>query len=207
MTFFPEPIRPSEGREDDEYRVNPIEADRHTKESFNIEELEGQERKKRMNLYGAFLVYFKKLLDRFDTSEQGAAKALSNEGLSGNLKEFKILLSLIQDFDQSENSSFCQQLSEGWMRLLQDVQVSSISKRKQEIDLKQLSLLMKDINHYPSNEEHKLGYYLSNYAGESWLPLPFRDILKHLYSDHVVNKKNSILSKWIQTIENLLQQE
>ncbi|MCB1083557.1 MAG: hypothetical protein H7A41_01735 [Chlamydiales bacterium] len=205
MTFFPEPLRPSEGRQDDEYRVNPIEADPQPRESFNIEEFEELERKKRVNLYGAFLVYFKKLLDRFDTSKQGTAKAISNEGLPGNLKEFKVLLGIIQDLDQSENSSFCQQLSEAWVRLLQDAQVSSISKRSQEIDLKKLSLLMTDIDHYPPNEEHRLGYYLSNYAGETWLPLPFRDILKQLYSDHVVNQKNSILSKWVQMIEDLLQ--
>lgn len=205
MTFFPEPLKPSEGRQDDEYRVNPIEADRHAKESFNVEEFEKEERKKRVNLYGAFLVYFKKLLDRFDTSEQGTAKAISNEGLPGNLKEFKVLLGMIQNIDQSENSGFCQQLSEAWASLLQDVQVYSISKRNQEIDLKQLSLLMTDINHYPQSEQHKLGYYLSNYAGETWLPLPFRDILKGLYSDHVVNQKNSVLSQWIQMIEDLLQ--
>ncbi|MDN3508581.1 MAG: hypothetical protein P0S93_00875, partial [Candidatus Neptunochlamydia sp.] len=198
-------LRPSEGREDDEYRVNPIEANRHPKERFNIEKFGEQERKKRVNLYGAFLIYLKKLLDRFDTSEQGTAKAISNKGLPGDLKELKVLLAIIQDLDQSENSGFCQQLSEVWVRLLQDVQVSSISKRNQEIDLKQLSLLMTDIDHYPQNEQHKLVYYLSNYAGENWLPIPFRDILKGLYSDHVVNQKNSTLSTWIQMIEDLLQ--
>ena len=202
MTFFPEPLRPSEGREDDKYRVNPIEADRHARESFQIEE---EERKKRVNLYGAFLVYFNKLIDRFDTSGERTAKAISNEGLPGNVKEFKVLLEIIRDLDQSENSQFCQQFSEAWVRLLQDVQVLSHTKRKQEIDLKKLSVLMTDIDHYPPNEEHKLGYYLSNYAGEDWLPLPFRDILKQLYSDHVVNEKNSILNKWIQLIEDLLQ--
>lgn len=203
MTFFPEPLRPSEGREDDKYRVNPIEADRHAKETF--ERLEEEERKKRFNLYGAFLVFFSKLLNQFDTSEEGTAKAISSEGISGNIKEFQVLLQIVQELDQSENSQFCQQLSEAWVRLLQDVQVLSHTKRKQNVDLKKLSILMTDIDHYPPNEEHKLGYYLSHYAGEDWLPLPFRDILKQLNSDQTVNQQNSILSKWIDLIEDILQ--
>ncbi|QVL57933.1 MAG: hypothetical protein KFB93_02310 [Simkaniaceae bacterium] len=202
MTFFPEPLRPSEGRQDDEYRVNPIEADRNPKEAFQIEE---EERKKRVNLYGAFLVYFNKLINQFDTSSEGTEKAISDKGLIGNIKEFKVLLEIIRDVDQSENSQFCQQFSEAWVRLLQDVQVLSHTKRKQDVDVKELSILMTDIEHYPPNEEHKLGYYLSHFAGEAWLPLPFREILKQLHSDQIVNQKNSILSNWIQLIEDLLQ--
>ena len=76
MTFFPEPLRPSEGRQDDEYHVNPIEADRNPKEPFQIEE---EERKKRVNLYGAFLVYFNKLINQFDTSSEGTEKAISDK--------------------------------------------------------------------------------------------------------------------------------
>ena len=202
MTFFPEPLRPSEGREDDKYRVNPIEADRNAKEPFQVEE---EERKKRVNLYGAFLVHFNKLISRFDTSDKGTEKAISDTGLIGNIKEFKTLLEIIRDVDQSENSQFCQQFSEAWVRLLQDVQVLSHTKRKQDVDVKQLSILMTDIEHYPPNEEHKLGFYLSHFAGEDWLPLPFREILKQLHSDQIVNQKNSILSNWIQLIEDLLQ--
>ncbi|MDJ0651406.1 MAG: hypothetical protein QNJ27_00075 [Simkaniaceae bacterium] len=202
MTFFSEPPRPPKGRSDEEYRVNPIEADRHAKESFNREAVEEKER---IHLYGAFLVHFKKLLDYFETGEREAARGISAKGLPGSLKKFKVLLGMIQDLDQSENSGFCQQLSEAWVCLLQDVQMYSSSKKKQGIDVKQLSLLTTAIDHHPQNEQHKLGYYLSHYAGENWLPIPFRDILKGLYCDHVVNQKNSILSQWVQMIEDLLQ--
>ncbi|MEM8727285.1 MAG: hypothetical protein AAGE99_01020 [Chlamydiota bacterium] len=204
MTFFPEPLKPSEGREDDEYRVNPIEADRHARESFDIERFDDDERKKRGALYGSLLIYFKKFLDRFDTTEQGSAKVFSNNGLPGNLQQFKALLAVIQHSDQSKNSRFCQQLSEVWIHLVQDMQVSSISKRTQEIDLKSLTLIMTAIEHYPEDEQHKLGHYLSNYAGESWLPIPFRDILKGLHSNHLTDQKNGTLSQWIRMIEDLL---
>ncbi len=202
MTFFPEPIRPSEGRQEDEYRVNPIEADKQGKESYAIEQ---EERKKRVTLYGAFLVFFNNLIDRFDTEADGSVRAMTEDELTGNVKRFKNLLEILRDADQSESRNFYRQFSEAWIRLLQGVQVLSHTKRKGSIDSKKLSILMTDIDHYPPNEEHKLGYYLSEYAGERWLPLPFRDILKRLYADQAVNQQNSILSKWIELIEDILQ--
>ena len=54
-------------------------------------------------------------------------------------------------------------------------------------------------------KEHKLGFYLGNYAGEDWLPIPFREILKQLHSDHRVNKPHSVLTKWNDLITEILQ--
>lgn len=202
MTFFPEPLRPSEGREKDEYRVNPIEADKHGKESFDM--VIEEEKKKRNNLYGAFLVFCKSLIDNLDLhmDEEGE---VSEDELSANVKEFKNFLEILKSRDHNEKVTFYKAFAQSWIRLLQDVHVLAHTKKVVSIDPKKLSILVTEISYYPPNEDHKLGYYLSLIATKDWLPVPFREIIKQLYSDHVVNQRNSFLSKWIDLIEDLLQ--
>lgn len=202
MTFFPEPLRPSEGRQDDEYRVNPIEADKHGKETFDM--VVEEEKKKRNNLYGAFLVFCRSLIDDLDLriDEEGE---VSEDVLSLNVKEFKNFLEIMKGRDHSGEVSFCKQFAESWVRLLQDMHVLAHTKKIVSIDPKKLAVLVSEINNYPPNEDHKLGYYLTSIATKDWLPFPFREIIKQLYSDHVVNQQNSFISKWMELIEDLLQ--
>ena len=202
MTFFPEPIQPSKRKKENPCRVHRIEADRYQQEGCDEEGLEKKEYNKRWYLYGAFLIYFTTLLHRFDASQQ-IGEEISHHGLLGNLKELKSLLEIMRDLDQSNNSPFCHQLSKVWIALLQDVKILSITKRKVAIDLKQLFALMERIDHYPPNEDHNLGYYLSNYAGDVWLPIPFREIVNQLYSDHLLHQKMSVLTQWIDRIDAL----
>ncbi len=202
MTFFPEPLRPSEGREKDEYRVNPIEADKQGKETFDM--IVEEEKQKRNNLYGAFLVFCQTLINDLDLriDEEGG---VSEDELSANVKEFKNFLEIMKSRDHSGEVSFCKLFAESWVRLLQDMHVLAHTKKMASIDPKKLIVLVTEINNYPPNEDHKLGYYLSTIATKDWLPFPFREIVKQLYSDHVVNQQNSFLSKWIELIEDLLQ--
>lgn len=202
MTFFPEPLRPSEGRDKDEYRVNPIEADKQGKETFD--QVVEQEKSKRNNLYGAFLVFCQSLIGSLDLriDEEGE---VSEDELSANVKEFKNFLEIMKSRDHSGEVSFCKQFAVSWIRLLQDMHVLAHTKKMVSINPQKLTALISEINHYPPNEDHKLGYYLSLIATKDWLPVPFREIVKQLYSDHVVNQKNSFLSKWIELIEDLLQ--
>jgi hypothetical protein len=202
MTFFPDPLRPSEGREKDEYRVNPIEADRHAKETFEM--VIQDEKQKRSNLYGAFLVFCQTLIDDLDLriDEEGE---VSEDELSANVKEFKNFLEIMKSRDQSGEVSFCKLFAESWVRLLQNMHVLAHTKKPASIDPKKLTVLIREINDYPHKEDHKLGYYLSSIAAKDWLPVPFREIVKQLYSDHLVNQQNSFLNNWIKLIEDLLQ--
>ena len=61
------------------------------------------------------------------------------------------------------------------------------------------------IRTYPSGFRQTIGLKSRIIQGAHPFVKPFRDILKGLYSDHLVNQKNSILSKWVQMIEDLLQ--
>lgn len=202
MTFFPEPLRPSEGRQDDEYRVNPIEADKQKKES---QDWELPEEKKRPKAYAAFIVFLQNLTNALGRGKEGNLEEISEDALTADLQEFKAILQILLDVDQSENGPYCAQFSAAWHRLLQGVQVFSHTKRKALVDIEKLKALLTDINNYPPNEDHKLGFYLSEFAGETWLPVPFREILKRLFADHRVNQSHSTLMQWIELINEILQ--
>lgn len=203
MTFFPDPIRPSEGREEDELRINPIEADKQGKE----DQAWGSEfEKRRPGVYGAFLVIIQKLTDLFDKGKgRSGLEEMSEDALTNDVQTLKQIFQLLMERDQSESGKFCAQFSAIWHRLLQGLQVFSHTKRKAIVDVEKLRILLMDIDNYPPNEDHKLGYYLSKFAGESWLPIPFREILKHLYTEHRMNEAHSTLTKWVEMTSEILQ--
>ncbi|MCB1107174.1 MAG: hypothetical protein KDK76_03665 [Chlamydiia bacterium] len=203
MTFFPDPIRPSEGRQEDEIRVNPIEADKHGRENqtWGAEPEKGQPR-----IYGAFLIFIQKLVTLFNKEKEGGElEALSEDSLSARVQDLKQTLQILMESDQSASGKFCAQFSAVWHKLLQGVQALSHTRKSPLVDVDKLKTLLADINHYPPNEDHKLGYYLSEFAGETWLPVPFREILKKLFSDHRINQSHSTLSQWVELISEILQ--
>ena len=202
MTFFPEPLRPSEGRENDKYRVDPIEADKQSKGDqlwkFPAEE-------KHPRAYISFLVFIQKLTTRLGKETGGKFGEMSEDALTDDIQELKHILQIVMDVDQSENGRFCARFSAAWNHLLQGVQVLAHTKRQAFVDTDKLKTLLTDIDNYPPNEDHKLGFYLSEFAGESWLPIPFRDILKRLFSDHRANPSHSNLMQWVELINEILQ--
>ncbi len=202
MTFFPEPLRPSEGREDDKYRVDPIEAN---KQSKGDQSWEPPAEDKRPRAYVAFLIFIQKLTTSLGKEKEGTLEEMSEDALTGDIQELKQILQIMMDVDQSENGTFCAQFSATWHRLLQGIQILSHTKRKALIDADKLKAFLAGVGNYPPNEDHKLGFYLSEFAGENWMPLPFREILKCLFSDHRVNQSHSTLMQWVELINEILQ--
>ena len=86
MTFFPDPLRPSEGREEDKYRVNPIEADKKGKENLFDKLPEG---KKRPKAYTAFLVFIDKLTKAFGKGQKGTLEEDQEDTLTGKYSRTK----------------------------------------------------------------------------------------------------------------------
>ncbi len=202
MTFFPEPLRPSEGRQKDEPRVDPIEADKKRKGNLDWGE---DEKEKEPATYGAFLGFLKKLTGFLGREKGASPEVISEDPLTNDVRNLKNLFQILMDSNQSDSGKFCGELSKAWHQLLQGVQVLERTRRRAFVNPEKLKTLLGEIDNYPPNEEHKLGFYLSKYAGEEWLPLPFRQILKHLFTDHRLNGENSVLSKWVDGFTQLLQ--
>ncbi|NGX50874.1 MAG: hypothetical protein K1060chlam2_00725 [Chlamydiae bacterium] len=203
MVFFPEPLRPSEGRKEDHIIVDPIEADKKTKREGRRPQ--PPEEKKQSAIYGALLIFFNRLTTLFLRSEGESEESLSQDDLLTSVQTLKQLIQSLKEVDQSGSVRFCQQLSDLWHALYQELQSISHSRRRSYVNIEKLIALLTDMEHFPPNEDHKLGFYLENYAGEKWLPFPFREILKALHSDHRVNQEYSTLNSWSELITEILQ--
>ena len=67
-----------------------------------------------------------------------------------------------------------------------------------------LKILMQKIQHYPEYEEHTFGYYLTEYAGQKWIPFPYMEMVQKIHSEHMKNPKGSALTEWTNLIDELL---
>jgi hypothetical protein len=151
--------------------ISPLDKDKRREER-----LPAKQDSKAQILGAYFLVWLRKLLDFF-------AKPPSSEK-NLHLLSFRKGLERLQKEDLSQDGSFLGHLAEDWHFLLQDPKLQS---------------LIQKIESYPPDSEHSFGYYLSAYAGESWLPLPFMEMVQKMHRE----SETSPLSEWISQIDSL----
>ena len=133
----------------------------------------------------------------------GRKSALANE-LELELAGFKKILESLTQEDLSQDPNYAQLLSQGWHQLLDSINLALFLERKKSDVHTQLKTLMETFHHYPSHQEHSLGYYMTEFAGKEWLPFPFMEQLHLLFEDHQTHKKESQLSHWIASIDLIL---
>ena len=201
MTFYPEPLRPSEGRPDDEYRVNPIEANKHGKEEQAVELPDASA----PNRDAALLTLLHKVTRALLEEDENPIESPQEDALAVKIAAFQAVLKELMKLDQSESQTYCLAFSEAWHQLLKELHRSSQSRSGTLYDLETLNPLLISINDYPKGQDQKLGYYLSEFAGKSWFPLPFRDILKRLHFEHRTRPLESTLSNWVSLMNEILQ--
>ncbi len=126
------------------------------------------------------------------------------EDLFATLQKLKELLEILMKKDISQNYLYAESLSKNWHFILDHV-VDENRKARPHSRLEPLKTLIQTLHTYPLNAPHSLGYYLTQFTGESWLPLPFTEILYHLHEEAILNPPKSHLKHWIQIIDNILQ--
>lgn len=197
MTFFPDPIHPAEGKKEEEIRVSPIEATKQGKEKAPSPENE------KSIFYGGLLLFIQKVFSVFSGKKENADESFYEE-LTTHLKELKELFEKLKAKDLSQNIQFCETLSRLWHAIKKELDLVKKAKSSTLIDLKKLDALLKEIGLYPAGTEHSLGYYLTQYTGEKWLPLPFMEILASLHTQFVEKKEGNELGSWTFQLGSLL---
>jgi hypothetical protein len=118
-----------------------------------------------------------------------------------SLKNLQKDLQTLTSQQLSQNTPFLSDLSSCWNNFLDSfvpfslIQNPFIFKTQSFID---------ELQHYPKNAEYSLGYYLSEFAGEKWIPYPYMEMLQKLYELFQENPADNPLQKWISDIDELL---
>lgn len=194
MSGFDKPIH--ERRRDEGVIVARIEADKKGKEPF-AEQL--PESTKRI-LTAAMLVYLKKLLSSFPVVEEQSDESL----LLADLQSLKKLLQTLGSKDQSKQPKFAKQLSSLWHKLTKNFSGKGRAQLKWPKTAEKIKILLERFDHFPQKEEHSFGYYLKEHVGEEWLPFPYMEILTRLHKEHLRNPRESMLTKWIDELEIII---
>jgi hypothetical protein len=188
-----DPKDPYEG-----YRVEPLESDRLAKED------QGQKGRPSLDKTSFLLVYLYVFLNKLvqffeDKTERGVSTRIELD-VRKNLIRLGDSLDRLKMEDKSQDIEFLNQLSNEWHEVSQD----SRRFRKDSPFSAAFRLFVKDLQTYPSGEEHSLGYYFSSHAGQKWLPFPYMAMIFRVHQEYRDNPVESALHRWTQEIDNLI---
>jgi hypothetical protein len=146
----------------------------------------------------SFLAWLTSLFDRLfpKTSIEESLKKLNKD-----LLNFKDCLVLLTEADLSQDAHFLKQLSHSWKSFTKNLEPVALHKHPIILHIRKL---FDEMHTYPSQESYSLGYYLSLYAGEDWIPFPYMEILKNLHSEYQKDPENNFLKKWIDHIQEII---
>ncbi|MCY3975182.1 MAG: hypothetical protein OXF02_06560 [Simkaniaceae bacterium] len=191
MTFFPEPLRPSNQKVDDKIVVNPVEADRKGKDALP-RMLPDREEGCR---YVALLTVIRGACTFCIDSSR-----FPRDPLLEHIEELRTLFKQLRREDCSADARFAGDLSLAVARLVERLRMMKHDLRTPRALLSDLRMVLSDIDHYHPGGGKRLGFYISNTVGGSWLPLPFREIIKTLHLEHKNNGNESVLTGWIRLL-------
>ena len=174
---------------DERIRISEIQQEKKTREQL--------EKKKEASLLLLVLSFFKNILKIF---EKDARRPLALAKIP--LQKMKDLLVLLQREDRSEDPKFLEDLASSWGELLEmALQLKDVSEG---VELE--SLIRKIHDFLPRSGSRSLGYYLAEYAGKTWLPFPYMEMIRNLHEEHQRKAMKSVLSEWIHEIDRLIAQ-
>ncbi len=180
------------------YKVEAIEEEKRTKE-----ELERKQKEKDVHkpqVVGAYLLLLmRRFLQLFsDKTERGVSSDTEKE-VRGNLLLLKAALEILKAEDRSQDVAFLNRLSELWHQALED---SNRFRRNSPFSIA-FRTFLRDLQHYPPEQEHTLGYYLIEYAGQKWLPFPYMELIATLHREYELDPESSPLLRWTTLLDEL----
>lgn len=141
--------------------------------------------------------YLLNLLHKIFTRFMQTPGQTAKKGSIENLKSLKTAFETLKKEDRSEDIHFLNHLSKLWNHLLEDaLQNSSLAE--------QTKALIKKIEHFPEHQLHTFGYYLSEFAGQKWIPFPYMELIQKLHTEHAKSPATSVLSEWTALLDQLL---
>jgi hypothetical protein len=191
----PDPIRPGRDPYKD-YKVEPLQGDKKEREKFPpLEKPSGAA------LLAAYVLqFFRKLFSLFEDQAQENFPIGREQDIKTDLTLLRAAFDILKGQDRSQDIQFLNHLSEIWHRVQED---SFLFRRSSPFSMS-LRSLIKQIQNYPPDEEHTLGYYLTEFAGQSWLPFPYMELIQKIHYEHERTPSLSILTVWTAQLNQLI---
>jgi len=146
------------------------------------------------------LLLLQKMLEFIQPSKYKNISKSTRKSAQENLVQMQKCLKLLMKEDRSQDDRFLKQLSLCWQKMLED----SLEFTKMTSVAIQFKNFIKEIASYPEAQDHSLGYYLSEYAGNAWLPFPYMELLQKLYTLYQKNPSNNPLTYWVHSLGKII---
>lgn len=198
MDDLNKPIRPISRDEKDRFKVQKIEAYKQQEEELRRLQKEISEHTKSDQAVSTtFLMFFKKIFNKLIPEKEGVQSLLSQDQVLTDLKTLKTLLLAIRDEDPENDPQFAERFSFAWHNLMTHYLHHAKLKLPTKVDLKLVGIFLQALQHFPSNTEHTLAFYLNKYREEQWFPKPFFELIGKLHDDYFELGQKSELDQWI----------
>lgn len=194
MGFYQNPIGPPDPF--DKYRVEGA-GEKKTEEDFAHSEENQEKNTEPLNIRAYLLYALQKAVNYF--LERHGNPEPAEIDFKKNLLSLKNHFEILKQEDRSQDVEFLNALSKTWNQL-----IDNSSHIKNEGALLKFKLLVKKIFHYPENQTHTFGYYLTEYAGQKWVPFPYMELVQKIHSEHEKNPESSALGDWALLSEEIL---
>lgn len=182
------------------YRVEEIERDRQAKEKEKEKFSEEAPPEKKSIVLAYVLMLLHKLFELFQGMPEKGITVESEKEIRNHLLSLAAFFDTMKKEDRSQDIDFLNALSKNWEHILED----ALQFKKSSILAKEFRKFVDDIQHYPPNQSHTLGYYLSEYAGQKWLPFPYMELIQKIHQEYLRLRTQSALERWTKSIEQLL---
>ncbi len=200
MGDFDKPVNRNEPAPYEKIIVNPIEKDKKTKEEFDTK----PKTPFKSQSFATLFSYLKKILSTLSFKGKGPVAILSQQQLIDDVIAFRKLLHILSIEDQSHNPEFTQQLSELWHNLIDDCNSLSHPREYSRELIAKVKFFIAQVEHFPPNADHTLGYYFAEFAGKDWIPFPFMELLQQLHTEYGAHPFESVLHHWLALLDDIL---
>jgi hypothetical protein len=151
----------------------------------------------------AATLYLKKFVDHFVNVAKSLTSSINTEKVLEDIAAFKNVLCELCLEDKSHDPTFTHRLSKFWQKLYENC--SGLEEKIGHLDslAAEVMLFVKEVNHFPQGEEFTLGYYLTEHAGQDWIPFPFMNMLRDLHEEYLAAPTTSQLDRWVKKINEI----
>ncbi|MCI5052481.1 MAG: hypothetical protein MRY21_05030 [Simkaniaceae bacterium] len=191
----------------DEYRVgrdkvliSPIERDRQIKDEENLKAGALPVRRRMASI----MLFLEKLLAlQIQSWDYRPVLDLEEDTTACFLSMYRLLEDL-KKTDLSISIPFATTFSRAWNAMLVNY-IPVLLKRLPPQLQRNIKGFQETLRSFPKGEDHTLGYYLTEYAGENWLPFPFINLIRELHIEHALKPETSTLSQWTELLKQIIE--